>query len=38
LVETLGIPMAPPQPPTEFVLPEGIRRMRELERTPTPRR
>lgn len=38
LVETLGIPMAPPQPPTEFVLPEEIRRMRELQRPPTPRR
>jgi hypothetical protein len=38
LVETLGIPMVPPQPPTEFVLPEGIRRMQELQRTPTPRR
>lgn len=38
LVETLGIPMMPPQAPTEFVLPEGIRRMQELQRTPTPRR
>lgn len=30
-LEALGIPVAPPEAPVEFVLPEGIRRIRELQ-------
>jgi hypothetical protein len=36
-VEALGIPVAPAEAPVEFVLPEGIRRIRELQNGTPPR-